>query len=145
MNGNAPFFRPFFGRKRWLKVGGDAPIYPPRRIGRIIASVLCRSALSLQCERISFLTEDEIIKASLQPVKTPLDIIIFQSFSGVPIASILFFILISMGDKITQLSEVLKLILQLYCCTKSLKLFHQLDKPCKRISVNLTNLGNFSL
>jgi hypothetical protein len=28
MNGNAPFFRSFFGRKRWLKVGGNAPIYP---------------------------------------------------------------------------------------------------------------------
>ena len=44
----------------------------------------------------------------------------FQSFNGIPTASILFFMLCSIGDNITQLSLVEKLHVEDICRTKSL-------------------------
>ena len=85
----------------------------PRKIGRIISSVLLRSSFVLQLAKISSRFAVVIINASLQPVKTPLLILISQSLSGVPYFSILALILCSTGDKITQ--ELLSKVFSNHC------------------------------
>ena len=79
----------------------------PRKIGRIKSSVRRRSLSDLQFFKMEFRCCSEIINASLQPVRIPRLIFMFQSFNGVPMRSILDLIDCSIGFKITQLLDVL--------------------------------------
>ena len=102
-------------------------LYPEVGIGLINSAVLLRSSSDKQLASIFSLVSVDIIKASLYPVRTPLYILIFQSFYGNPIVSTLRLILCSIGDKITQASEEEKLHFSPCYCTKSLILYDPFD------------------
>ncbi|MCB4951377.1 hypothetical protein LGW06_08135, partial [Streptococcus mutans] len=79
------------------------------KIGRIISADLGSCSIS------SFRFALSMINASLYPVRIPLLILIFQSFNGVPTDSILCFIDCSIGERIIQLSSLLKEICNVFC------------------------------
>ena len=66
-----------------------------------------------------------IMNVSLHPVSTPRQMLMSQSFSGVPTDSIFFLILCSIGERMTQLSDVAKSQMEFCCCTKSLYCYHR--------------------